>query len=413
MYVGAVLGPGVMALPALGIMIAGPASLLSWAVLLLLSVPVALCFAALGARYPDGGGISSFVSRALGPRAAAVVGWWFYAVVPVGILAGGLVGGHYVAAATGLGDGYVYPVAAILLALAFAANYAGLHVSGRLQLALVGMLASLLLVTVVLALPHMSAARFTPFMPAGMASVGSAMVVLFYAFSGWEAASHLSAEFADPRRHLPRVTWLTLGVVGVLYLALVVTTVGVLGARAGRSAVPMMELLRAGIGDIARPLTALAAVLLSLGALNTFIAGAARLGASLGTVGALPTWFAKETRRGPRRSLTVQALATAAATGIGVVLGLGLDLLMSLTAVFLAAVTFAGMVAAARILRGDRVLGWLAWIGALFSAVVLAFSGVLLLFPVVVGALGAALWRRPRTAASPALSGMRTAGIER
>ena len=52
----AVLGAGVISLPALAIDAAGPASLLAWAALLVISVPLAATFAALGARHPDGGG---------------------------------------------------------------------------------------------------------------------------------------------------------------------------------------------------------------------------------------------------------------------------------------------------------------------------------------------------------------------
>src|SRR5215831_1193850 len=81
---GAVVGTGVIALPALGAQIAGPASLVSWALLVLLSVPLAATFAALGARYPDSGGVSTYVRRAFGARAATVVGWCFYGAIPVG-----------------------------------------------------------------------------------------------------------------------------------------------------------------------------------------------------------------------------------------------------------------------------------------------------------------------------------------
>ncbi|MGW0211706.1 hypothetical protein ACWDZ8_40305 [Streptomyces sp. NPDC003233] len=52
LYVGAVLGTGVIALPALAVRAAGPASLLAWLGLVVLSVPLAATFAALGARSP-------------------------------------------------------------------------------------------------------------------------------------------------------------------------------------------------------------------------------------------------------------------------------------------------------------------------------------------------------------------------
>ncbi|MFE2328806.1 APC family permease [Streptomyces sp. NPDC059385] len=391
LYLGAVLGPGVLALPALAAAAAGPASMISWALLLLLGVPVALTFAALGARYPDGGGVSSFVARAFGPRASACVGWLFYAAVPVGVLAGALAGGNYLVAVLGLPQGAEYGAAAVILTVAVAANHAGLQVSGRLQLVLAGLLVLLLAGATVFALPHVSADRFTPFMPDGWLSVGSAALALFYAFSGWEAASHLSAEFADPRRHLPRATAITLSIVGALYLGLSFVTIGVLGDGARTSAVPLMDLLVTGLGDGARGLTAAAAVCLSLGAVNTFIAGAARLGAALGRDGALPGPLAKGGSAGqvPRRSLTVQALLIGALALVAWLLPLGIDPLMRATSAFLAAVTAAGMAASLRLLRRGTPMWWGALVATVFTVVVMAFSGWLLILPVLVG--GAAM----------------------
>ena len=103
LFVGAVLGPGVLALPRLAAAAAGPASLVTWAVLLALSVPVSLTFAALGARSPDGGGVATFAGSAFGRDLAAAVGWWFFLAIPIGVPAGALIGGEYVAVALGLG----------------------------------------------------------------------------------------------------------------------------------------------------------------------------------------------------------------------------------------------------------------------------------------------------------------------
>jgi amino acid efflux transporter len=104
LYVGAVLGAGILALPSLAAKVAGPASILSWAGLVLLSIPIAASFAALGARFPDGGGVATFVSKAFGRRASAVVGYWFYFAIPAGAPATAFVGGQYVANALGGGS---------------------------------------------------------------------------------------------------------------------------------------------------------------------------------------------------------------------------------------------------------------------------------------------------------------------
>ncbi len=403
LYVGAVLGAGVLALPALAAAEAGPASVLAWAGLIALSVPVAAAFAGLGKRYPDGGGVATFVARAAGPRMSGAVGWWFYLAVPCGAPCTALVGGQYVAHALGWGRPAELAVAAVLLAGAFGSNYVGLRLSGRLQLLLVGMLAVLLLAAVLMAAPHARSANLAPFLPHGWAAVGSAASLLFFSFAGWEAVTHLSAEFRDPRRTLPVVTTLALVVVGVLYLGLAVTSVTVLGSTSATSRVPLTLLLASGIGDAARWVTALAAVLLTFGTMNAYIAGASRLGAALGRDGALPGWLARGGGAGevPRRSLGVLAAATAAVVAAALAAGLTLGQVMLAASACFLAVTLAGLGAAVRLLPRYAPAWWGAVVAFCPMAVVLAFSKLFLAWPIAL-MLGALTYTRRRPAAQPA-----------
>ncbi|WP_433257249.1 APC family permease [Streptosporangium sp. CA-135522] len=388
LFLGAVLGPGVLAMPHLAAAAAGPASIVAWVVLLALSVPVALTFAALGGRFPDGGGVATFAARAFGSRVAAVTGWWFYFAVPIGVLAGAVIGARYVASGLGLGPAGTVTVTCVLLATAFAANHAGLRFSGRLQLILLALLVVLLVVAIVVAAPAVRPGNFTPFAPRGWIGIAHAAGVLFFSFVGWEAASHLSAEFADPRRHLPRATSLTLTIVGVLYLGLAVTTIGLLGDRAESSPVPLALLLREGMGALAGPVTAAAAVLLSFGAINAYIAAGARLGAALARDGALPRALAKGAAPGekPGRSLALLAVLTAALTVVATAREIDLDTLMRATSACLAAVTTVGVAAASRLLPppGRRI----AVVATAFTLLLLASCGPYLLVPAVPAAAG-------------------------
>jgi len=403
LLLGAVLGPGVLALPHLAAAAAGPASVVAWAALVALSVPVAATFAALGARFPDGGGVATFAARAFGRRTAAAVGWWFYAAVPVGSLAAAVIGAQYVTDGLGLGPDGLPAVTAGLLTAAFAVNYAGLRVSGPVQLALVALLSALLVVGVLVAAPAMRSAHFSPFAPHGWLGVGAAVGVLFFAFVGWEAASHLSADFADPRRQLPRATLVTLVVVGVLYLSLAVTTIGVLGDRAASSPVPLTLLLERGIGRSAGPLTAVVAVLLTFGVINTYLAGSARLGAALARDGALPRMLAKGGAPGqvPRRSLTVLAVTAGTLTVASLIWEIPLDALIRATSACLAAVIMVGLTAAMRLLPRP---GWghrSAVLATGFTAVVLAACGPYLAVPAVLGLAAVGVRRMVRARTGP------------
>jgi amino acid efflux transporter len=370
--VGAVLGTGVITLPALAAEVAGPASLLAWAALVLLSVPLASTFAALGARHPDGGGVSTYVRRAFGDRTAGAVGWCFYFAVPVGAPPASMMAGGYVADVVGGGRATTVVVAAALILGTGLMNLAGLRFSGRVQLGLATALALLMTATMAVALPHGDTASLTPFAPNGWAAVGTAAAVLVWGFAGWEAVASLAADYRDPRRDVPRATGIAVAVVGVLYLGLATTSVLVLGPATGRSQAPLSDLMAIALGEQARVVTAVVAVLLTVGAMNAYYAGGSRLGAALARDGALPGWLAKGGEAGqvPRRSIALVTTSSMFSLVVAVVLDLGLTPLMLLATGCFTLVYVLGTAAALRLLpRGTR--GWWTALVAHASVVVL------------------------------------------
>ncbi len=74
LYVGALLGPGLLLLPALADRIAGPASVLAWLGLLALSALFAIVFTRLGVGFGSRSGVAGYVRAGLGPRAGRVAG---------------------------------------------------------------------------------------------------------------------------------------------------------------------------------------------------------------------------------------------------------------------------------------------------------------------------------------------------
>jgi amino acid efflux transporter len=386
LYVGAVLGPGVLILPALAAEAAGPASVLAWVGLLALSAPLAIAFAALGVRYPEAGGTAAYARAAFGARAAGVTGWWFLAGVVIGAPAVALIGGFYVAALIGGGREAAVAAAAGMMATVMATNAVGLKSSARLQLGLAAVLAVLLLTAVVTALPESNGENWAPFAPRGWAAVGTAASLLMLSFIGWEAVSHLAGELRDPARQLPTAIFSALAVVVVLYLGLAVATVGVLGT-AEPSRVPLADLMAAGLGAPGRTATAALAVLLTMGAMNAYVAAAVKLAGALADDDAAPKALANPSR----------ALATIAAAGAVLLVPLAADLfsvdglVRACSAAFVAVYVIA-TAAGVRLLTGAAR----AAAGVAFAAVVivLAFSGPYLLVPAAVA--GAALLRRPR-----------------
>ncbi|WP_067498228.1 APC family permease [Actinoplanes sp. TFC3] len=389
--IGAVLGTGVISMPALAADVAGPASLVAWLALILLSAPLAWTFAAMGARFPGAGGVSTYVRSAFGPRAAAAVGWSFFFAVPLGAPAAAAFAGGYVADV--LGGGRVTGLATFLFCLAVVVvmNWFGLRVSGRAGLALTAVLATLLVVTVIAALPHAKLANLAPFAPHGPAGIGAAAAVLVWGFAGWEAVSSLSGEYRDPQRDVPRATITAVLVVGVLYFAIAATSVLVLGSAAGDSDAPLADLLAAGVGGPVRIVTAIVAVLLTLGAMNAYVAGASRLGEALAREGALPLRPFGSTRK----SLVFVTLASLAS----VALPLTLHTSMLLVTGCFTLVYIMGTAAALRLLpRGWSRRGAGFSLAAVLALLVL--NGLPALWSLVLAA-GAVLYTRRRKTDSP------------
>ncbi|HEX5618578.1 MAG TPA: amino acid permease, partial [Solirubrobacteraceae bacterium] len=345
---------------------------------------------AAGVRFPEAGGTAAYVRAAFGRRPGAVTGWWFLVGVVLGAPAVALAGGYYVAELLGTGRDGAVVAAAGMMGVVAVANAIGLHVTARLQLGLAGLLAALLLVAVVTALPESRAENWTPFAPHGWGAVGTAASLLMLSFIGWEAVSHLAGELRDPARQLPRAIFMALAVVVVLYLGLAVATVGVLGTESP-SNVPLADLMGAGLGHAGRTGTAALAALLTMGTMNAYVAAAVKLSGALAAEGSAPASFAR-----PGRALILFAIVAAALLAALASDVLGLDGLIRACSAAFVAVYVTSTAAGVRLLDGaGRRLAAVSF-GAVL--VVFAFFGVYLLVPAAV-ALVALRVRRPRAVA--------------
>lgn len=399
LYVGAVVGAGVLILPGTAAALAGPGSLVAWLIDSLLGIPIALSFAALAARYPDAGGVAVYVARAFGPGWGAMVGWFYFVAAAVGQAAVALTGGYYLAHALRGGPAMVYGTAATILAVAVTANLRGIRLTGRMQMALSAGVACMLAVAALAALPRIAwPSLSSSLLGAGgwhAGAIGRTCVLLFFAFFGWEAIAHLSEEFRDPARDAPRATLLAVGVVTLLYLGIGVAVVGTgtFGtAEVNRTAVA--RLIGAAFGVRADAVAAVAAMLISLGTANAFVAAASRLGYALARDGAFPAPLARLNPAGAPglAVLTTGAIAgaTLAASLVG---GFGAARILAVPNSLGIATYVLGLAAAVKLLRGwPRAWALLALLPTL---AILPFSQAGLALPVLVGAAALA-YRRLR-----------------
>jgi len=393
LYIGAILGPGLLLLPGLAAAEAGPASILAWLALLGLSGLFAAVFSALGRRIPSAGGVMGYVTAGLGPRVGRATGWMFLAGVVGGAPIVCLIGANYVTDLTGGGQLTRAAVAAGLLLTVIGLAAAGLRASAAAQLLLVSLLTGVVVVAVAGSATAARAGHWTPFAPHGWLSVGTAAATLMFSFAGWEAVAPLTTRFPDPSRQLPRAVAIALAVTTALYLSLAVATISVLGPSAATD-VPLAGLLSHAIGTAGPDAAAVAAIVLTLGATNAYINGAAAMAGQL-----------VRARPGPRRSAPLLRLVAAiAVAGLLLITLYGLRIvstaaLVTLPTVLFLTVYLGAMAAAARVLRGPARLAALP--ALLAVAVMLGFCGWALALPASIalaaGRPGRARARRHRT----------------
>jgi len=397
LYIGAILGPGLLLMPGLAAAQAGPASILAWLGLLTLSGLFAAVFSGLGRRVPSAGGVMGYVTAGLGARAGRATGWMFLAGVIGGAPIVCLIGASYITDLTGGGLPARAAVAAAILLIVIGTAACGLRAGTSIQLVLVTLLTVVIVVAVTGSASAERISNWTPFAPHGWMSVGSAASTLMFSFVGWEAVAPLTTRFANPSKQLPRAVAIALAVTTALYLALATATIGVLGPKAATD-VPLAGLLSHVIGTAGPTAAAVAAIVLTIGTTNAYINGAAAMTAELiqpkpgGPPGA------------PKRLL----LAAIAITGIVLLLAYGLHLVSTAalvaapTTLFLA-VYLGAMTAALRVLRGAARLAAIP--GAAAVLIMLTFCTWALVLPAAVALITARKPLRSRQSPRPPQTG--------
>src|SRR5699024_2088830 len=194
LYIAAILGSGVLFLSGVTASIAGPASILSWLIVILISFPLAYSFASLAGKYPDVGGAATFVRKSFGYHLGNIVGWFYFVTAAVGQTIVSMTGAFYVGDAFELSAFITTTIAALILS---------------------AMLLVLLLSAVFVSLPNIQWGNFTPLIPNGWFSIGSTVTVIFWAFFGWEAICNLANNFRKPDKDIVKGSIISAVIIGV------------------------------------------------------------------------------------------------------------------------------------------------------------------------------------------------------
>src|SRR6266699_1710348 len=259
-YVSSLLGSGIFVIPGLAARIAGPASIVSWALLSLASYPCAYTFAKLSAKRPESGGIYAFARDGIGLNAGAATAWLFLAWAVLGAPAATVAAASYLAFVFPLTRPDVYLAAASILILAFVVNYVGIRFTGRVQL-------------------------------------GTAAALIVWSYLGYENTSNVAEEFRNPERDFHRSVVISVFLISGLYLAIAVVTVGTGAYTVGGGVTPFAAMMSDAFGSYGGAIVALLAVFVTFGTVNAYVAGMARAYYAAARDGVFPRTLAAVDRR--------------------------------------------------------------------------------------------------------------------
>ena len=389
-YVSSLLGSGIFVIPGLAAQIAGPASIVSWALLSLASYPFAYTFAKLSAKRPESGGIYAFARDGIGLRAGAATAWLFLAWAVLGAPAATVAAASYLAFVFPLNRLDIYLAAACILILAFVVNYVGIRFTGRVQLATVAAILVALVIAVVASAPRVRPANYTPFLPSGLGSIGTAAALIVWSYLGYENTSNVAEEFRNPERDFHRSVVISVFLISGLYLAIAIVTVGTGAYTAGGGATPFAAMMSDAFGSYGGAIVALLAVFVTFGTVNAYVAGMARVYYAAARDGVFPRTLATvDSRTGVPHHALVFLIVLVLVSLLAFYL-VDVDFVTAfLMASGAAVLTYViGSIAGIRLLDERGIRRVLPWISLLVSLALLPFIGALLVASVAIAGIG-------------------------
>ena len=292
--VNAIIGAGILGLPGRAYAVAGTWSLLAWVLCAILTGAVALCFAEVGSRFTKTGGPYLYARVAFGPVIGFIVGWVTWVTRPLTIATiGNLVVAYLSALWPEAASGAPRVVAiTVFIAVLTAVLVAGIRETAFVSTAFTGGKVAVLGAFIVAGLPAVEWDRVAFEGTPDPAALAAAILLLVFAFGGFELGAVVAGEIGNPRRDLPAGTISALGIVAALYILVQLVAIGTTPELA-TSERPLADAANLVLGPFAGRMFALAALILLVGTMLTTLLLGTRMMYALGEQGQLPAFFAR------------------------------------------------------------------------------------------------------------------------
>lgn len=301
--INSIIGSGIFLLPNKAYSLVGAGSIFVILFDMILVLSIALCFAEAGGMFKKNGGPYVYAKEAFGEFVGFEVGFmkWAIAIIAWAAMASAFVQalGRIFPTAQ---DPFIRDIIIVVMIVGLGIiNILGVNLSKLLNnIITTGKLIPLFLFVAV-GIFYLNKGNFTPLFPTGSngeVNFAAASLLMFYAFTGFESIAVAAEDMENPEKNIPIATILVMLIVSIIYILILVVSIGVLGPELATSSAPLADaagkiLGRSGVALIS------AGTLISIGGINiaaSFVTP--RSGVALAEDGILPKKIAETGRFG-------------------------------------------------------------------------------------------------------------------
>ena len=307
LVVGSIVGADIYVASAFGADLLGPASLLVWVAAGIIAMIIAINFSFCALMSPDVGGPYAYARDVKGPFFGFIVGWSLFlaewasiAVFPVAFTQ------YFMFFFPNLGFFEQAILKGIFILIITATNIFGIKEAGKANdILTIGKLGPLLLfaaagLAYIIFKPNVALANLTPFFQGNLSSFGQALVLIFWAYAGFEISTIPSGEIKEPHKTIPRAIMIGMTIVILFYLISNFVVLAVVPENALKTSIAPLDTAAQIIFNVSPEIKMLGVLIIWAGALISItgsnesgMIGTSRLGYALSIDGLFPRVFSK------------------------------------------------------------------------------------------------------------------------
>ena len=293
-----IIGAGIFGLPARAFALIGSYSLIAFVVCALVVTLIILCFAEVGSRFDATGGPYLYAREAFGPTVAFEVGWLIWLARLTAFAANCNLMVSYLAFFWPSANS---PVPRALLITVIVISLTALNVFGVRQAANVSNVFTIgklipMLIFIAAGLFFLNSHAFVLGALPSTGAFSQSVLLLIYAFSGFEMAAIPAGEVRNPQKDLPRALLIATAVVAFTYILIQVVCIGTLPGLA-TSTKPLADAGQRFMGTAGAAIISVGAVISIAGNLNIVLLSGSRVPFAIAEQKQLPSVISRIHRR--------------------------------------------------------------------------------------------------------------------